>query len=413
MATPRIVAVFVAILLTAGACSGQVAPGDVSKPDRTSTTTSVVVDTTQFAAPTPIGGGPTSNAPSAPTSSGAIEVSVWLTRGEQVEAVHRSVPRVARVGAEAVKALLIGPTATESRAGFGTAVPAGTRFLDLTIDKGIAKVDLSRDFESGGGTLSLTLRLAQMACTVSQFPTVTGVRFALAGKLLRVFSGDGILLDKPVNCASYREVVAPETFPGVWPFASRAELEGYELSADRLYRDPVVTAREFASRYIGMDNPLTFGSRSTGSGRAEVEVGPRYGEGRTPLAAPRATFVVSVRQLGHQDPSGAWDVVGAASPDIVTTIPAAGVRVRSPVGVAGSAHTFEGNVLVQVREDGMLAGQSLGKGAVTGGGDELRPFRGDVEFRAPAKAAGALVYEEISAADGQGILRATVVRVRF
>lgn len=42
----------------------------------------------------------------------------------------------------------------------------------------------------------------------------------------------------------------------------------------------------------------------------------------------------------------------------------------------------------------------------------LRPFSGDIAFRAPSKPAGALVFTDLSAADGQ-VLRATVVRVRF
>jgi hypothetical protein len=61
----------------------------------------------------------------------------------------------------------------------------------------------------------------------------------------------------------------------------------------------------------------------------------------------------------------------------------------------------------------MLAGQALGRGVVTGGGDALRPFSGEVAFRSPSKPAGAIVFVERSAADGQGILRAAVVRVRF
>jgi hypothetical protein len=106
-------------------------------------------------------------------------------------------------------------------------------------------------------------------------------------------------------------------------------------------------------------------------------------------------------------------VVGVTSPTIVVTTPKALDKVGSPVRVAGQALAFEGTVNVQVREDGMLAGQSLGRGVVTGGGDVLRPFGGDVTFRSPAKPAGAIVFTQISPADGQGILTAAVVRVRF
>ena len=49
---------------------------------------------------------------------------------------------------------------------------------------------------------------------------------------------------------------------------------------------------------------------------------------------------------------------------------------------------------------------------MTGGGDQLRPFSGDVAFRAPSKPAGAITLVELSAADG-AVRKATVVRVRF
>ena len=408
----RMLAVVAVLGLLATGCGGGENASDAGpvpgRPVDSETTVDPAVTTTAPTSP----GAPTT-APSATT-----EVVVWLVRGEVLESVTRTVPRVPGIGAEAVKALLAGPTNAETRAGFSTAVPRDTRFIGLVIDSnGIARVDLTRDFESGGGSLGLTLRLGQVACTVSQFPTVKGVRFSLAGELVSVFSGNGIVIDKPVTCDSYREVLGrpgdTAAFAGIWPFATKAELDAYAAGADRTYRDPVATAREFAVKYLGMDNPVDFPSRSTGPGTVEVPMGFRYGEGRTPVPSPQATFDVVVRQLGAQDASGPWTVVGASSPNIVVTTPKAGDKVGSPVRVSGQAHAFEGTVNVQVREDGMVAGQALGRGFVTGGGDRLRPYSGEIAFRAPSRPAGAIVLTEMSAADGQGILRATVVRVRF
>jgi hypothetical protein len=403
-------------LVFAAACgSGRVTDaGPVpTGPTTTTTTANPSGAPTSTVAPSPAG-------PSAPATTAlpaTTDVSVWLVRGETVEPVTRAVPRVARIGAEAVKALLGGPTAAEARAGLSTAVPKGTGFNDLAIGgDGIAKVDLSRDFEAGGPSLGITLRLAQVTCTVGQFPTVKGVRFALAGELVNVFSGDGVVLDKPVTCDSYRQVlrppVDPGTFAGIWPFASKPELDAYAAGTDKTYRDPVATARDFATRYVGMDDPVTFGFTATGPGAGDVAVGPRYLEGHTPAPNPRPTFTVAVRQLGAQDATGPWTVVGASAPDIVVATPGSGDRIASPVPLSGQAQAFEGTVGVTVREDGMLAAQSLGRGIVTGGGDQLRGFSGDVAFRAPSKPAGAITFVELSAADGH-VVKATVVRVRF
>jgi spore germination protein GerM len=399
----RSLAVLALVTLVATACGGDGATDAGPVPGRPETT----VTTTETPATTP-----------ATTAAGTTQLSVWLARGEKLEPVTRVVPSVPRIGAEAVKALLAGPTAAETRNGFSTAVPKETRFLDLVIDgAGIAKVDLSRDFESGGGTLGLTLRLAQVACTVGQFPTVKGVRFALNGELVNVFSGNGIVIDKPVTCDSYREVLAQpgqaSPFAGIWPFATKAELDAYAAGADRTFRDPVSTARQFAIRYLGMESPATFDFQAGGPGEGEVPMGFGVGEGRTPIRNPQPTFTVVLRQLGAQGSSGPWTVVAVTSPNIEVTRPGPLDKVTSPVRVTGRAHVFEGTVNVEVREDGMLAGQSLGKGFVTGGGDMLRPFSGDVTFRAPSKPAGAVVFTEISQADGQSILRAAVVKVRF
>ncbi|MDP8937751.1 MAG: GerMN domain-containing protein [Actinomycetota bacterium] len=353
-------------------------------------------------------------------AAGTTTVQLYFTRGESLRAVSRPVPRVARVGAEAVKALLAGPTDEESRSGLGTAIPRDTRFLDLVITDGVAKVDLSRAFESGGGTLSLTMRLAQVTCTLDQFESVRGVRFALDGKLVNVFSGNGIVLDQPVTCAGYGDLVrsgsdpAPAAFAGIWPFTSQAEADAYGRGSESLYRNAVDTAREFARRYVGMAEPVAIGGATPAGRLVEVRIGFGTGEGGRPIADPRPTMTVRLQSVGNLDGDrNPWTVVAATSEQIVVDSPKALDRVSSPVSVAGRAHVFEGNVTVEVREDGMLAGQSLGKGFVTGGGDALRPFSGRVTFRSPSKAAGAVVFYELSAADGQGVLRATVVRVRF
>jgi Sporulation and spore germination/Immunoglobulin-like domain of bacterial spore germination len=352
----------------------------------------------------------------APPAGGATnQVSIWLLRGETLEVVRRAVPKVPGIGAEAVKALLTGPSPEEAAKGLATAIPAGTRFRGLDIDDGVARVDLSHQFEAGGGGLGLTLRLAQVTCTLDQFESVRGVRFAIDGTLVSVLSGDGVVLDKPVTCDGYQRALAPGTAPaadapGIWPFTTGVEADAVAARGERTFTDPVVTAREFAGRYVGMRDPVVFGFSPGADGVGEVAVGFRFGEGGAAVPDARATMVVDVRRLGRSD---LWTVVGARSPDIEVDQPRAGDTLASPVRLTGRARAFEGTVNVYVRQDGMLEGSSLGEAVVTGRGDGvLGPFTGEVRFRPPSAPGGAVLFVELSAADGTPS-RATVVRVRF
>jgi hypothetical protein len=112
--------------------------------------------------------------------------------------VLRVVPKTAAVATAAMDQLLAGPTSAEAGdRTITTAVPAGTDLLGLTIKDGVATVDLSTEFDSGGGTASMQYRLAQVVYTLTQFPTVKSVLFEVEGKTVTVFGSDGIALDGP------------------------------------------------------------------------------------------------------------------------------------------------------------------------------------------------------------------------
>jgi germination protein M len=119
--------------------------------------------------------------------------------------VLREVPQTQAVGTAALTATLAGPNDAElgARPAMYTAVPEGTRLLGLRIEGGIATVNLSREFESGGGSASVLGRLAQVVFTLTQFPTVQGVRFELDGVPVEVFSGEGVVLSDPVGREDY------------------------------------------------------------------------------------------------------------------------------------------------------------------------------------------------------------------
>jgi germination protein M len=131
---------------------------------------------------------------------------VYLLRGEKIGAAARAVPESPGVGAAALSELLSGPTAAESDAGLATEIPAGTRLLGLEIDDGVATVDLSSEFESGGGSLSMQARVAQVVHTLTQFSTVQSVAFQLDGEPVDSVGGEGVVVDPPVGRADFEDL---------------------------------------------------------------------------------------------------------------------------------------------------------------------------------------------------------------
>jgi immunoglobulin-like protein involved in spore germination/sporulation and spore germination protein len=141
------------------------------------------------------------------TTNGVVHYKVWFHRGEQLYVVSRARAATPRIGSAALADLLAGPTTAEHDAGIGTQIPDGTELLGLSIDNGIATVDLTSEYESGGGTASMTMRLAQIVCTLDQFPTVKGVFFQLDGRAVDVLGGEGIVIDQPLRCRDYRDLL--------------------------------------------------------------------------------------------------------------------------------------------------------------------------------------------------------------
>jgi hypothetical protein len=205
----------------------------------------------------------------------------------------------------------------------------------------------------------------------------------------------------------------PEVFPAVWPFTSQGEVDAYLAAKESKYTDPEDTAVAFAKEYLGMTAAVAIGKASSNKGTREVKLGVGTGEGGAAVTDPKPSMGVFLKAVG---PGGGppYAVIGSKSVEIVLSSPADYAKVSSPVRVAGAASATEGKVEVEVREDGQVTGKALGVGNVAGAGDgKLGPFDNGIYFKTPTRTAGAVVLLETGSAAGQGITRATVVRVAF
>lgn len=108
--------------------------------------------------------------------------------------------------AGAVRHLLVGPNEEERALGYTTEIPPGTRLLGVRVYGRTAYVNLSREFETGGGSASMLARLYQVVYTATHFRGVEEVRIEIEGQALESVGGEGLLVDVPVR----RPPSAPE-----------------------------------------------------------------------------------------------------------------------------------------------------------------------------------------------------------
>ena len=88
---------------------------------------------------------------------------------------------------------------------FISTIPTETKVLGVTIEAdGSIRVNLSGEFESGGGSASMKGRLAQALYTATGLDPDAAVYFEVNGQPLEVLGeGDGIVVDQPLTRADF------------------------------------------------------------------------------------------------------------------------------------------------------------------------------------------------------------------
>lgn len=151
-------------------------------------------------------------------------------------AVHRETT-ADDVPAAAVEALLAGPTAEEAADGISVDIPAGTVLHGVDVADGTATVDLSGEFESGGGSLAMFSRLATLTYTLTGLEGIDEVVLELDGEPVEVFSSEGIVIDGPLTRDDYTDLL-----PGIL-----LESPAYGATVERTF-----TARGTAAAFEGV-----------------------------------------------------------------------------------------------------------------------------------------------------------------
>ncbi len=106
---------------------------------------------------------------------------------DEVVPVTRLVPKTTAVATEALRELLKGPTEAEKAQGFTSVIPAGSKLNSLNLVNGEARADFNAATESGGGSCSMSARVAEIRSTLLAFPTIKTVTLSIDGRTGDIF----------------------------------------------------------------------------------------------------------------------------------------------------------------------------------------------------------------------------------
>ena len=213
-------------------------------------------------------GGGTKNSAQTTTQAsqqpGTITLKAYFLRDGKVGPAGRAVPPTQAVAAAAMQQLLSGPTSLESGIGLTTGIAVGTTLSGLTITAGVATVTLEPQPTADSA-------LAQVVYTLTQFPTVTAVRFGSSGKALGRADVEAetprILVEAPLP---FDSVTSPVCLSGT------ADTFEATFTAELVAADGTVLDKHFVTATSGSGTrgtyatTLTFPSGTTGSATVKV-----------------------------------------------------------------------------------------------------------------------------------------------
>lgn len=80
-----------------------------------------------------------------------------------------------------------------------SAIPPSTALRDVRVQPDGVYVDLSAEFEQGGGSAAMMGRLGQVVYTATSLDPSSAIWISVAGEPLEVLGGEGLIVDQPMT----------------------------------------------------------------------------------------------------------------------------------------------------------------------------------------------------------------------
>lgn len=113
--------------------------------------------------------------------------------------VQREVPNGNKKLEYAIKELLNGPNIVEKSTGAYSEIPKSTKLLGIKENGNKIIIDLSSDFQYGGGTDSVYSRMMQLIKTSVSNTNNKNIYLYLDGKQVNFLGGEGIMISQPLT----------------------------------------------------------------------------------------------------------------------------------------------------------------------------------------------------------------------
>ncbi|NLF83250.1 MAG: GerMN domain-containing protein [Candidatus Gastranaerophilales bacterium] len=117
----------------------------------------------------------------------------------QVLPVRRKVDKNDDRFVVALTELIKGPTKREKKLGYFSEIPADTSIIEITSKDDVKIINLSHDFETGGGSATMEMRLEQLINTSLDSAGGVPVYLQIEGKQVSTLGGEGIPVPQPLS----------------------------------------------------------------------------------------------------------------------------------------------------------------------------------------------------------------------